>query len=676
MRLGQPISFTILCGLASLATPVMASEIWTPEAVLDVRWVAGAQLSPDGRWVAHIVSEALVDDEESSYRTHVWLSATDGVRSFQLTRGKDDCWEPRWSPDGRWLAFKSERGSEQANIWLIPSDGGEAWQLTDVEEGVGTFGWSPDGGSIAFLSRDPESEEVEAAKKAKVDPDIVDTNFRYRHLWRVAVDSPGSSRPEPQRVTDGEKQIASFDWSPDGSRFVVSWQPTPRTEDWRRTEIALISAAGGELEPLVEHPGMDENPRFSPDGETVAFVSDRGDRSWARNWSLCLVPTAGGEVTVLPKTFDQMPGEFIDASIVGWAPDGSGVYYVELAAPDYHLYFMPVDGRSYRQVTTKKGTKLGFHLSTDGSVVAFSSEDFGEPIEIWVLPTAGGEARRVTAVNAELPDLPYSESEVVSWERDGLEIGGILHYPLEYEEGRRYPLLVNLHGGPTWAFTRAFNAGGWDNLQMFTSRGFAVLQVNPRGSDGYGKDYRFANLGDWGGGDVEDVLAGVDSVVERGIADPDRLGVFGWSYGGFLTGMTISKSRRFAAAVVGAAPTDLVSSFGTMDITGFIPNFMGSDFWQEPELWTDRSAVFHAGEITTPALIVHGEDDRRVPLGQAYQLYRSLQRAGVKTQLVVYPRSGHGVGEPKLQVDLGDRMIDWFETHLALSVPAPRGVHP
>lgn len=658
------------------AAAVEATDVWTPEAVLEVHWVGGGQLSPDGEWVAHTVSEAVVGEEESSQRTQIWLSAVDGSRSYQLSRGEADSWAPRWSPDGRWLAFKSERGSEQPNLWLIRPDGGEAVRLTDLEQDIGPYDWSPDGHSIAFLLLDPESEEVEAAKKAKLDPEVVDTNYRYRHLWRLAVD-PSATRPtEPRRVTSGETHIASFDWSPDGSLFVVSWQPTPRTEDWRRTEIALVAAAGGELQPLVEHIGMDENPRFSPDGETVAFVSDRGDRSWARNWSLCLVPAVGGEVTVLPDTFDQMPGEFIDASILGWAADGSGLFYVELAAPDYQLFFMPVDGGPYRRVTTKPGTKLDFSLSADGSRVAFSSEDFGEPIEIWVQATDGGEPRRITAVNADLPARAYSASEVVRWERDGLEIGGILHLPLDYEQGRRYPLLVNLHGGPTWAFTRAFNAGGWDNLQMFTAKGFAVLQVNPRGSDGYGKEYRFANLGDWGGGDVEDVLAGVDYVVDRGVADPERLGVFGWSYGGFLTGMMISKSRRFDAAIVGAAPTDLVSSFGTMDISGFIPNFMESDFWDLPELWTDRSAIYHAGEITTPALIVHGEDDRRVPLGQAYQLYRSLQRAGVETQLVVYPRSGHGIPEPKLNVDLGNRMIDWFERHLALSVPAPKGAHP
>ncbi|MCG8460963.1 MAG: S9 family peptidase [Holophagales bacterium] len=632
-----------------------------PDDLLNRRIVWRSSLSADGSWLAYSVAVARVGPEESRWDSQIWLSSVDGDTSFQLTRGDEDAFDPAWSPDGRLLAFRSARGGEEVALWLIRPTGGEAWRLSDVEGAVGSYRWSPDGSSIAFVATDPPDPERTAAEKALDDPLVVEGAYRFDHLHRVSVDAEADAPVAATRITGGDFHVVGFDWSPDGNRLVFTHHPTPRAFEWRNSDLSVVPSTGGEPVSLVRSPGMDTGPQFSPDGRFVAFVSDRGRRTWARDWRLCLVPSDGGTVRVLPETYGGMPGEDLEGGVVGWSADGRSLYYTELEGTSVHLYRMPIDGGSYQRVTSAPGNKFSFTLSADTSQVAYVREDFELPSEAWIRPTGDGAPRQVSGVNTHLPALPAVHSEEVRWRSfDGLEIEGLLHLPPGYRPGTRLPLLVELHGGPTWAFLRTY--GLYD--RQLVVRGFALLQVNPRGSDGYGRELRLANLGDWGGKDVKDVLAGVDHLVATGIADPERLGVFGWSYGGFLTGQTISHSQRFKAAVVGAGITHLASFAGTTDITGFVPSFLQSELWNQPELWRDRSTVYHAGEIVTPTLIVHGENDVRVPVTQAYELYRALQSAGVETQLVVYPRSGHGVNEPKLALDLLRRQIAWFEEHL------------
>ena len=658
----KPVVFSIQI-LLCLAGALFGGEPWGVEDLLQVKWVGSGRLSPDGQWLAYQVYGARTGPEQSEYGSQIHLSRVDGSMHRQLTQGSESCFSPAWSPDGQRLAFLSARDSKAVQLWSIPFNGGEARPLTDTETGVIGYEWSPDGSAIAFTSPDPPTEEEKQAIKAKTDVEVVDTGFHQIHLYTLAVGEPGT-RPKPQPVTSGDFSIYSFDWAPDGSGFVVTHMPTPRKREWRNTDISTVSAAGGPLKPLVRREGMDMGAKFSPDGATVAFVSDRLDRTWARHWRICLVPTEGGEEKVLPPTFDEMPGEFIDAGVAGWSADGSGVYYVEYHHTDIQLFLMPLDGSRFRRITAMPGSKFDFRIDTRLRMVSFEMDSFTQPPELYV-QNLEGDARQVTEVNRELPKRDFAKSEILKWKSfDGLEIEGILHYPLSYEQGRRYPLLVELHGGPTYLFVQEFTAQPWNMAQLFTAQGFALLQVNPRGSAGYGKAFRFANLCDWGGKDVRDVLAGVDHLIDRGLADGARLGVFGWSYGGFLTSMTISRSKRFKAAMVGMGPTNLISGAGTMDIPGFIPSFMASEPWQEPELWMDHSAVFHAGEIDTPTLLIYAEKDARVPVGQGHELYRALHRRGVETQLVIYPRSTHFDWEPKQRLDIARRLLEWFQAHL------------
>ncbi len=647
--------FCLVCSIS-----LLAENIWNPDKVLEIKQPFSPRLSPDGKWVVFSVEEAVVGPKTSRYLNHIWLASSDGASCFQLTQGEKSCYDPQWSPDGLWIAFRSSRNADQSNLWLIRPDGGEAVRVTDTRTGVGSYSWSPDGTKIAFLMRDPVSKKQQEAEEAKQDVFFVDSHYRFSHIYSISIDFDQIKASEPEQITKGSYHVAEFSWSPKGDQIVLVRHPTPRIFEWRNSDIYTVSTAGGSLSPLVVNPGMDAGPLFSPDGETVAFVSDRGDRCWARDWKICLVPANGGPVRVLPLTYDQMPGSIATAGLNAWAPDGKGVYYSEAYRTENELFYMPTDGNSYRKIETIPGDKDRFHIKPEQKKVVFTAQNFTQPPEIFVLPY-GKDPVKVSSLNEPLKNMSFSKSQVIRWPSfDGKEVEGILHFPLHYKEGDSFPLLVHLHGGPTWLFLRSYSA----ESQVFTARGFGVLQVNFRGSAGYGQDFRFDNLGNWGGKDVQDVLYGVDFCMSKGWVDEEQLGVFGWSYGGFLTSMTISKTRRFKAAVEGAGLTDLVSFAGTSDIVGFIPSFMQSEFWQAEELWRDRSAVMHAEQITTPLLIIHGEHDARVPTGQGYEFYQALKRVGKTVEMAVLPRSGHGPGEPKLVREVLRLQLDWFIRYL------------
>lgn len=649
--------------VGALLTSSSVLAAWTPDDLLAAKYLGQPDLAPDGSRVVYTLSETRVGETESRTDTHLWLSNTDG-ESFQLTRGDGEDFAPRFSPDGKWIAFLSTRGDRAPNLYLIRPDGGEALRWTTLDGGVDAFLWSADGSEIAFRAQDGPSEATEQAKKAKADARVVDTDFRFHHLYRLRV-AGELAPPEPKRVTSGDFDVDSFDWSPDGKTFVFSRRPTPKIFEWRNTDLALVAAEGGPIRDLVVSPGMDTSPRFSPDGKTIAFVSDRGQRVWARDWRLCTVPATGGAVSVLTPTSDGMPGEDLEGRIVSWAPDGSGLFYAETQRTDVQLFFLPIGGGAPKRATHEPGLHAAFRARKDGQSIAYVLEDFAHAPEVYSLDLLTGERRRWSAANLALPSAAVVTPEIVRWRVRDREIEGILYLPAEPTSGHRLPLLVELHGGPTHAFANQFGLWPYNFPQLLVDAGFAVLQINPSGSTGYGREHRLSLVGDWGGRDFEEVMAGVDALITRGLVDGDRLGVFGWSYGGFLTQATISQTTRFGAAVVGAGPTNLSSMAGTADIEGFITSNLAGDIWDKPELYTARSSVFHADRITTPTLVLHGEEDRRVPVGQGFELYHALRRAGKTTEMVIYPRSGHGVGEPKLAADIARRHLEWFSRWLA-----------
>ena len=544
--------------------------------------------------------------------------------------------------------------------------GGEAEQVTNAKAGVNTYAWSPDSKRIAYTMNDSETDLEEKAKKEKRDMVVEDANFKYSHLYVIPSAKPAQGARKTLRLTSGTFHIGSFDWSPDGKTIVFAHQVTPQVDVWETSDISTVPSDSGAIRPLVTRKGSDASPRFSPDGKWISYTSDNGDSKWAQAYDLYLLPSGGGEARKLAGTPDRSFG------IVDWAHDGKSIYVSEVQGTVNRVLSVPTDGSRPSVLTTGEGNYSGASFSGDGGTFAFIHQSTESAPEISVSPVKKFEPRKLTAINADVPSLPMGKTDVIRWKsKDGKEIEGLLTYPVGYKKGTRYPLIVNIHGGPAGVFTQSYTgSGSIYPLQAFAQQGYAILRPNPRGSSGYGSEFRRANTNDWGFGDYEDDQTGVDKVIEMGVAHRDSLVVCGWSYGGFMTSFTVTKTKRFKAASVGAGVTNLMSFTGTADIPSFLPSYFGGEFWDRMDTYMKHSAMFHIKGVSTPTQVIHGLSDVRVPPSQGYEFYTALKRQGCPTEMIVYPRTPHGPLEPKFIQDIGERMIAWFNKHLGRSVPA------
>src|SRR6266545_2271847 len=633
---------------------------WGVERQIGYPLLTELALSPDGRQVVYAAREPLMTAEKSEFITHLYLASTDGD-PIQLTFGEHSNSGPRWSPDGQYIAFLSKR-SGKGNLYVMRAAGGEAWALTHYEKtDVTALKWAPDGKQIAFLMAEPRSEEKEKATKAKNDPIVWDVDFDFTHLYVTPFAVGPRAAPEARQVTHGRYQLVDFDWLPDGKSVAITHGPQPVADTWTEIRLATVPADGSAESPadlaLVADWGA--SPKVSPDGRWIACGTGEQPARWAFANRVVLYPIGGGEPRVLAKTPDSQ------AWVIGWSADSGAVYVLELSGVASQLWALPVSGEPARRLTDTPPLKTAPAANT-GDQIAFVGQDFDQPNEVYFLDAAAGSVRQI-AQPPMPPDWPAAalpRAEVINWQApDGQTIEGILIYPQAYQPGKRFPLIVEVHGGPSGVYQRSYLAS-WDqhaDVVGLTERGYAVLHPNPRGSSGYGKAFRFANYGDWGGGDYRDIMAGVDHLIAQGIADPDRLGIMGWSYGGYMTSWAIKQTDRFKAACVGAGVTNLMSFNGTSDIPGFIPDYFSAEAWDDLEPYRNHSPLFQMKGVKTPTLIQHGDSDLRVPLSQGRELYNALKRQGTPVEMVIYPRQAHWVDEPQLLLDVRRRPVDWFE---------------
>ena len=660
--------------LVSISSPLAQSKrAVTFDDVLAIKAVGGATLSPDGSQVLYTVRQWVAEKERMEARTHIWSVATNGsTPARQITSGEKGDSQPQWSPDGKFISFVSARGAGEdvkAQVYVMRADGGEAARLTDSRENVSSYSWSPDNTRIAYVTTDARSAAEEANLKKRDDERVFEGDFRYAHAWVIDVTTKTATR-----ISEGTNYTVAGapSWAPDGKRFVFGAGATPMLRDNRR-DIYLANIDTKQIEKLSTNFGSDTSPRWSPDGQSIAWTSepytgpplpDGTAPGVTMQSKLMLYDVAARSVKdVSSPAFDT------DAGNPVWTAEGNRVMFVAGKRAYSEAFAYDLTSGRYTQLSSKR-TMQGASISKDGRTIALTMDAPDSASEVYVTDPAFQTFRKLTTTNPQLAEMAQGDTEVVTWKgADGMEVEGVLLKPVGFQANRKYPTLVVAHGGPAGAYVNGFRLGGLEGGQVWANKGWAVFYPNPRGSTNYGEKFLQHNVNDWGGGDFKDIMTGVDALVARDIADPDKLAHIGWSYGGYMTAWVITQTTRFKAAMVGAGLTNMWSMYGTNDIPSVLISYFGGiPNAKTLPLYLDRSAMSHIDKVTTPTLILHGAQDERVPVGQAQELYRGLKDRGKATELVFYPREGHGFTEYYHQKDRMQRIYDWV-TKYTLGAP-------
>jgi dipeptidyl aminopeptidase/acylaminoacyl peptidase len=618
-----------------LCVALLATAVLSAEQTLDRRTIGELASSPDLTRVVFTVTEPV---HGAARARSIWLLDVASGRARQLTfSGKSDA-NARWSPDGRSIAFLSDRDGA-AQLYLLPMTGGEAEKLTDRKERVADFRWSPDGTRIALLMAEPRTPAEQARERVKDDATRAEKDEHHPRVWLLEV----ASRRLTQ-ATSGSFRIAQFEWTPDGNALVAAADPTPGSDRWTEQLYRIDLAHDGTLTSIAAPQGPFGALTLSKDGRSIGYVGARVDGPEPHD---LYVDARNLTATTIDRPVSQ-PQWIDDHTIAAIVARGfkSAITLVTL------------DGRATELDTPVNPTS--FARAANHTFV-FAGESAVRAPEIWIKP-ASGAARAVTTINEKWASMPVVPPEFVKYTSfDGREIEAALLRPTTTNPESRVPnpFVVLVHGGPTGRWSDVFEPWG----QLLAQRGYAVLYPNVRGSVGYGEAFVEANRADWGGGDFKDVMAGVDWAIASGVADPTRLGIGGWSYGGYMAAWAITQTSRFKAAVSGAPVIDMASEFGTEGSSAYDEWFYGTPY-ERLDGFVKSSPMTYVKQARTPTLLLQGDADETDPIGQSQQFYRGLKRYGVEADLVRYPREGHGLREEAHLVDRLTRIVSWYDRHL------------
>ena len=652
--------------LCLVLLPVVAAAQSGPtvDQLIGLKRVGSPTISPDGKLVAYTVREP--NWEENNYETEIWLVDVAAAKPRQLTNAKKSSSAPDWSPDGTRIAFLSDRSDKQ-QIWLISTVFGEAEQLTNEDDGVGgNFAWSPDGKQIAFTKAEPKADPAKERDKKYGEFEIVGGDQRLTHLWVIDL-----AAKKVRRLTQGAFTVGSFDWSPDGTQIAFDHAINPDPSSSGTTDISVVSVADGKIRPLVTQNGPDNRPVWSPDGTKVAFSSAMANPfNYFSNSHIAVIPSAGGAITDLTKTFDESPG------LIAWHKDG--IYFS--ASQHTWAYLYRLDPSTFKTTKLAPGTEWimsGVSFTADAATIAFTAtgpKQFPDTF-VSLLATMGTVApKKLTDMGAQTASWPQPTHEVITWKStDGTPIEGILHKPANFQPGKRYPLLIVIHGGPTGTSRPVpFSSTTTYPIDIWLNKGAIVLEPNYRGSAGYGETFRSLNVRNLGIGDAWDVISGIDYLVAQGLADNDKVGTMGWSQGGYISAfLTTHDSARFKAVSVGAGISDWMTYYVSTDIHPFTRQYLKATPWDDPKIYADTSPMTYIKQAKAPTLIQHGELDKRVPIPNAYELYQGLQDQGVPAKLIVYKGFGHGLTKPKAHRAAMEHNLEWFGKYIWGETPAP-----
>jgi dipeptidyl aminopeptidase/acylaminoacyl peptidase len=636
------IAAVLFCFLVTHAQTV------TPEDILSIRELSDIRLSPDGKQVAFVITEPAVSNTQPR-PSNIWTMPVDGSESPRpLIPGLSNIGSPRWSPDGKTLAFLSDR----AQIYLLRVGESTAVQLTSVPGRVEDFEWSPDSKMIAFVARDQPTRDEQEKKAAGYDAVEVDRNLKYSRLWIASV-----SDHKAVQVTKQDFEIYELAWSPKGDELALVVAPTPKAEDSLNLSLIVVNRSTGEvartLSKLVNLTGA---LRWSPDGRLISFYEGPPTKEYAA-W-VSVVPAGGGPSRPLLKDY---AGSVLRLE---WMPDSKHLMAQSVEGTHQVLLTVDVQTGDTRKLTDVVHSQWNAGFSTNGNTTAYFSQSASSPSDIWILKS-DAPPRKITGFNPQTAGWKLGKLREVEWKnsKDGLLRRGVVITPPDYQPSRLYPTIVNTHPGDTAWWMGWHGSKWWDWGQLLASNGYVVFLPNTRGVTGEGPRMH-QTIADWGGMAFQDLIDGVDYLVEQKIADPNRLGIGGWSNGGFMTEYAITHTTRFKAAVAQAGHSDFFSLYGTSYLSSSLRISFGDSPHVNRKGYDERSPTMSVRNCRTPTLLLHGELDSGVPAGQAYEFYTGLKDVGVETELVVYPRERHNIQERGHQLDVQRRMLAWFDKHL------------
>lgn len=642
------------------------------EEVISLRSHSNAVISPDGKNV--VFESQSVDWKENRFDRELWLSK-DGHAPFQLTNNLDgNSRSPKWSPDGEWLAFSSNRG-EKAQLHVIRVAGGEAHLLTHTDGNISEFEWSPDGKKIAFLQSEDKSKEEEKIKKKYGGFAVEDAEYDLNQIWVVDFKpSKLSKHPLPEQLSDSvykkEQEakplidsitfsVNNFKWSPDGSKMALEHQPNPLINTFFEADISIHDMLTKSTKLLVSNSSYDGLIGWAPDGETILYGSSLNDKvsNYYKNGKIFRIDIDGTNNRQLATDFDE------DLFALQW--NNVGIFGLSWQKTVRKLVQVDAQNGSTKILDKTPERVWGYSFSGDGTKIAYTGSNDSDLTEVYWDSFPMTERKPLTTSSEQIKGWAVAQSEVLNWKsKDGTVIEGVLHKPQDYDANKKYPLLVIIHGGPTGVSTPSAVPSYVYPMVQWLNKGALILRPNYRGSAGYGEKFRSLNVKNLGVGDSWDVLSGVQYLEKKGIIDGSKVGSMGWSQGGYISAFLTTNSNKFKAISVGAGISNWMTYYVNTDIHPFTRQYLKATPWSDKKIYEKTSPMTNINKADTPTLIQHGENDRRVPIANAYELFQGLQDVGVETKLIVYKGFGHGINKPKERLAATWHNWQWFGKYI------------